>query len=32
MAHGLLDGSDPIHLYRHDLESLFYTTLILAIN
>ena len=30
MAHGLLDGSDPIHLYRHDLESLFYTMLILA--
>ena len=30
MAHGLLDGSDLIHLYRHDLESLFYTMLILA--
>ena len=30
MAYGLLDGSDPIHLYRHDLESLFYTMLILA--
>ena len=30
MAHGLLNGNDPIHLYRHDLESLFYTMLILA--
>ena len=30
MAYGLLDGSDPIHLYRHDVESLFYTMLILA--
>ena len=30
MAHGLLKGNDPIHLYRHDLESLFYTMLILA--
>ena len=30
MAHGLLDGSDPLHLYRHDLESLFYIMLILA--
>ena len=30
MAHGLLDGSDPLHLYRHDLESLFYNMLILA--
>ena len=30
MAHGLLKGVDAIHLYRHDLESLFYTMLILA--
>ena len=30
MAHGLLDGSDPLHLYRHDLEALFYVMLILA--
>ena len=30
MAYGLLKGNDPIHLYRHDLESLFYTILILA--
>ena len=30
MAHGLLDGSDPLHLYRHDAESLFYIMLILA--
>jgi serine/threonine protein kinase len=30
MAHGLLDGSEPFHLYRHDLESLFYIMLILA--
>ena len=30
MAQGLLDGSEPLHLYRHDLESLFYIMLILA--
>ena len=30
MAHELLDGSDTLHLYRHDLESLFYVMLILA--
>ena len=30
MAHGLLDGSDDRHLYRHDLESLFYIMLIIA--
>ena len=30
MAYGLLKGSDPLHLYRHDLESLFYIMLILA--
>jgi len=30
MAHGLLDGSDNLHLYRHDAESIFYIMLILA--
>ena len=30
MAHGLLDGSDLLHLYRHDVESLFYIMLVLA--
>ena len=30
MAHGLLDGTDALHLYRHDVESLFYIMLILA--
>jgi serine/threonine protein kinase len=30
MAYGLLDGSDPLHLYRHDLESLFYIMLMTA--
>jgi hypothetical protein len=30
MAVGLLDGTDPLHLYRHDMESLFYIMLILA--
>ena len=30
MARGLLDGSDTLHLYRHDVESLFYIILILA--
>ena len=30
MARGLLDGSEALHLYRHDVESLFYIMLILA--
>ena len=30
MAYELLDGSYGLHLYRHDLESLFYTMLILV--
>ena len=30
MAHGLLKGTDSFHLYRHDVESLFYIMLILA--
>jgi hypothetical protein len=30
MASGLLDGTDPLHLYRHDAESLFYIMVILA--
>ena len=30
MAYGLLDGRDALHLYRHDVESLFYIMLILA--
>jgi len=30
MAHGLLDGTDALHLYRHDVESIFYIMLILA--
>ena len=30
MAKGLLDGSEPLHMYRHDLESMFYIMLILA--
>ena len=30
MAQGLLDGTDSVHLYRHDVESLFYIMLILA--
>jgi len=30
MADELLRGSDVLHLYRHDLESLFYVMLILA--
>jgi hypothetical protein len=30
MAVGLLNGTDPLHLYRHDMESLFYIMLILA--
>jgi len=32
MAHELLDGPEGLHLYRHDLESLFYVMLILATN
>ena len=30
MAHELLDGTDTLHLYRHDVESLFYIMVILA--
>jgi len=30
MAQGLLDGTEALHLYRHDVESLFYIMLILA--
>ena len=30
MANGLLDGTDVVHLYRHDVESLFYIMLILV--
>ena len=30
MARGLLDGTDTLHMYRHDVESLFYVILILA--
>ena len=30
MAHGLLDGTDPLHLYRHDVESIFHAMLILT--
>jgi len=30
MASGLLDGTDAVHLYRHDVESLFYIMLILT--
>ena len=30
MAYELLDGSEGLHLYRHDLESLFYIMLILV--
>lgn len=30
MAYGLLTGKDSLHLYRHDVESLFYVILILA--
>ncbi|KAF9648772.1 hypothetical protein BDM02DRAFT_2074501 [Thelephora ganbajun] len=30
MAHELLDETDAVHLYRHDLESIFYIMLILA--
>ena len=30
MAYGLLRGSDTFHLYRHDVESLFYIILILT--
>ena len=30
MAHGLLSGEDPLHLYRHDVESIFHVMLILV--
>ena len=30
MAFGLLKGTDTLHLYRHDVESLFYIMVILA--
>jgi hypothetical protein len=30
MAHGLLKETDKLHLYRHDVESLFYIMMILA--
>ena len=30
MADRLLDGTDTLHLYRHDVESLFYIMVILA--
>jgi len=30
MAHGLLKGTDKLHLYRHDVESIFHIMLILA--
>ena len=30
MAHELLDGSEALHVYRHDVESLFYIMLIMA--
>jgi len=30
MAFGLLDGTDALHLYRHDAESFFYVMLIMA--
>ncbi|KAF9642205.1 hypothetical protein BDM02DRAFT_3193689 [Thelephora ganbajun] len=30
LTHGLLKGADAIHLYRHDVESIFYIMLILA--
>ena len=30
MAFGMLDESEPVHLYRHDVESLFYILLILT--
>ena len=30
MAHGLLDESEALHLYRHDVESLFYVMLIMT--
>jgi len=32
MVYELLDGSDDLHLYRHDLESLLYVMLILAMH
>jgi hypothetical protein len=30
MAHGLLDGTDALHLYRHDVESLLYIMLLIS--
>ena len=30
MAHGLLYGTDHVHMYRHDIESFFYIMLIMA--
>jgi hypothetical protein len=30
MAHGLLNGADSLHLYRHDVESLFYIVLLIS--
>ena len=30
MAHELLTGESPIHLYRHDVESLFYIILLMC--
>ena len=30
MAHELLKGTSPLHLYRHDVESLFYIILLLG--
>ena len=30
MAFGLLDGSDGLHLYRHDVESFFYVMVIMT--
>jgi hypothetical protein len=30
MAHGLLNGADPLHMYRHDVESLFYIVLLIS--
>ena len=30
MAFGLLDGSDGLHLYRHDVESFFYVMVMIA--
>ena len=32
MAHELLRGTSPLHLYRHDLESFFYIMLLTAVR